>query len=63
MSESEVIVPKSGPNLADAPEAPPENANVFGYNVASEAKKSFVPESNPNSPLAAGWYDWEGKVS
>lgn len=54
MSESEVIVPKAGPNPADAPEAPPETAQVFGYNVASEAKKSFVPEANPNSPLAAG---------
>jgi len=53
MSESE-LTPKAGPNPADAPEAPPETAQVFGYDVASEAKKSFVPKSNPNSPLAAG---------
>lgn len=45
---------KLGPNPADAPETPPENANVFGYNVASQTKTEFVTKPNPNSPLAAG---------
>lgn len=53
MSESE-STPRVGPNPADAPEAPPETAQVFGYDVASESKKSYTPQANPNSPLAAG---------
>lgn len=43
--------PKAAPNAA--PEAP-ENAKVFGYDVAAQAKSNPVQKSNPNSPLAAG---------
>ena len=46
--------PKVGPTAADAPEAAPETANVFGYNVASQAKTAPAQKANPNSPLAAG---------
>lgn len=46
--------PKSGPNLADAPEATPENSKVFGYNVAQQARQPQSQKPNPNSPLAAG---------
>lgn len=49
------LVEKTGPNEADSPSIPPEDANVFGYNVASEASnRSVVSQPNPNSPLAAG---------
>lgn len=43
--------PTSAPN--SAPEAA-ENANVFGYDVASQAKQVSTEKTNPNSPLAAG---------
>lgn len=46
--------PKVGPNPSDAPEAPPETANVFGYDVASQPAQPRQPQANPNSPLAAG---------
>jgi len=48
--------PKAGPNAADAPEVTSENANVFGYDVASQAKRGNpAPQApNVNSPLAAG---------
>lgn len=51
MSET---TPKNGPNAADAPEVAPEAAKVFGYDVASQAKKTAAAKPNPNSPLAAG---------
>lgn len=46
--------PKFGPNLADAPASQPENAQVFGYNVAQQSR--VAPQQKPNtaSPLAAG---------
>lgn len=43
--------PTAGPN--SAPETS-ENANVFGYNVASQVKEASAEKTNPNSPLAAG---------
>jgi hypothetical protein len=46
--------PSVGPNPADAPETPSEGANVFGYDVASQASSTFKPQPNPASPLAAG---------
>ena len=49
---SEELNPKVGPNPADDPETPNPEANVFGYDVASQAKVG--PSPNPNSPLAAG---------
>jgi len=50
---SEDLSPKLGPNASDAPEVPPENAKVFGYNVAQQVG-TYVQKPNPNSPLAAG---------
>jgi len=47
--------PKTGPNPSDSPSTSPENAKVFGYDVASQSRKaSSAPKVNPNSPLAAG---------
>ena len=46
--------PKVGPTAADAPEATPETANVFDYNVASNARTVAPAKPNPASPLAAG---------
>jgi hypothetical protein len=52
---SEELTPKLGPNLSDSPESPPEEAKVFGYNVAQQARTgNHVSKPNPNSPLAAG---------
>jgi hypothetical protein len=52
---SEELTPKLGPNAADAPAAPVEDAKVFGYDVASQARVGSNPNKpNPNSPLAAG---------
>jgi len=51
---SEDLNPKLGPNLADAPETPPVDAKVFGYNVAQQVRSNYVSKPNPNSPLAAG---------
>jgi len=50
----EELTPKVGPNLSDSPETPPETAQVFGYDVASQFRAA-PPPPNPNSPLAAGW--------
>lgn len=50
----EELTPKIGPNEADAPAVPPENANVFGYDVASQAGTVSASQPNPASPLAAG---------
>lgn len=46
--------PKTGPNPSDSPSASPENAKVFGYDVAAQSRTSKSPKANPNSPLAAG---------
>lgn len=46
--------PKVGPSAADAPTSAPENAKVFGYDVASNARKVAPSKPNPASPLAAG---------
>jgi hypothetical protein len=46
--------PKVGPTLADAPEESPKEANVFGYDVASQSKNVSAQKPNPASPLAAG---------
>jgi hypothetical protein len=43
--------PTAAPN--PAPEAP-KDAQVFGYDVAAQAKSIPVQKPNPNSPLAAG---------
>jgi hypothetical protein len=45
----------SDPTLSPlaAPSAP-EDAQVFGYNVAEQAGTTPEPEVNPFSPLAAG---------
>jgi hypothetical protein len=51
---SEELIPKSGPNSADSPETPPEDAKIFGYNVAQQSKIDSINKPNPNSPLAAG---------
>lgn len=51
MSET---TPKVGPSVADAPENAPETAKVFGYDVASNARKVAPAKPNPASPLAAG---------
>lgn len=52
---SEELNPKLGPNPSDAPENPPAEAKVFGYNVAQQSRNNnFVNKPNPNSPLAAG---------
>lgn len=49
------LVERTGPNESDSPVTPPDDANVFGYNVAAEAaNRSVVNQPNPNSPLAAG---------
>jgi hypothetical protein len=50
----EDTTPKVGPNEADAPVAAPETANVYGYDVASQAKTVAPSKPNPASPLAAG---------
>ena len=46
--------PKVGPNEADSPAPAPENAQVFGYNVATNSKTVTPSSPNPASPLAAG---------
>ena len=51
---TEEQTPKVGPTAADAPEQPPEEAKVFGYDVASNARTMTQPKPNPMSPLAAG---------
>jgi len=51
MTES---TPKLGPNPSDAPQSPPEDAKVFGYDVAQQARFTHINKPNPNSPLAAG---------
>jgi len=51
--------PKTSPNAE--PEAPSE-ANVFSYDVASQVKAAPEVKPNPNSPLAAGWYDRKRSV-
>ena len=51
---SEELTPKVGPNEADSPAAAPEDAKVFGYDVASNARSVSQPKPNPASPLAAG---------
>lgn len=48
MSDSD---PRLSPN--SAPETP-EDAKVFGYDVASQASKPPEQKPNPMSPLAAG---------
>jgi hypothetical protein len=50
----EESTPKMGPNEADAPVSAPETANVFDYNVASNASTPAPVKPNPASPLAAG---------
>ena len=57
--------PKSGPNAADAPAETPADSKTFGYDVAAQAGRGTpkAAEPNPNSPLAAGWYnDWKGSI-
>lgn len=52
---SEELTPKVGPNPSDSPATPDPEANVFGYDVASQARVGSNPNKpNPNSPLAAG---------
>ena len=52
---SEELTPKVGPNLSDSPATPDPEANVFGYDVASQARVGSNPNKpNPNAPLAAG---------
>ena len=51
---SEDLTPKLGPNEADSPAPTPEDAKVFGYDVASQVSTSTPQKPNPNSPLAAG---------
>ena len=53
--------PTTAPN--SAPEAP-EGANVFGYDVASEANNASNAQNtpSPHSPLAAGWNDWKRSI-
>lgn len=46
--------PKVGPSAADAPTSAPDNAKVFGYDVAANARKVAPAKPNPASPLAAG---------
>lgn len=49
------VTPKNGPNPSDSPSTSPENSKVFGYDVASQARKTAsAPKVNPNSPLSAG---------
>lgn len=50
----EESTPKVGPNESDAPSEAPENAQVFGYDVASNARTVAPTKPNPASPLAAG---------
>lgn len=47
---------KVGPNAADSPAEVSSEANVFGYDVASQARNgaAAAAQVNPNSPLAAG---------
>lgn len=59
MSET---TPKVGPNSSDAPEATPESAKVFDYNVAANARTVAPSKPNPASPLAAGWYDGKRSI-
>jgi hypothetical protein len=51
---SEELTPKVGPNEADSPAPTPEDAKVFGYDVASNAQTVAPSKPNPASPLAAG---------
>lgn len=51
---AEELESKTGPNESDAPVTPPETANVFGYDVASQAGTTRASQPNPASPLAAG---------
>ena len=51
MSEA---TPKVGPSAADAPAEAPKDAQVFGYDVAANARKVAPAKPNPASPLAAG---------
>ena len=46
--------PKVGPTAADAPTEAPEQAKVFDYDVASNARTVAPSKPNPMSPLAAG---------
>lgn len=49
--------PSSGPNPADAPDASPEGAQSFQYDVSKQARKrasEIANKPNPASPLAAG---------
>jgi hypothetical protein len=51
----ESTTPKVGPNPSDAPTNPDPEVNVFGYDVASQARVGSNPNKpNPSSPLAAG---------
>ena len=50
----EESTPKLGPNEADSPAPTPEDAKVFGYDVASNARTVAPSKPNPASPLAAG---------
>ena len=54
MSEELELTSKTGPNPSDSPETPPADANVFGYDVASQASNTRSSAPNPHSPLAAG---------
>jgi hypothetical protein len=45
---------KVGPNESDAPSEAPETAQVFGYDVAANARTVAPAKPNPASPLAAG---------
>lgn len=51
---SEEVISKIGPNESDSPAPAPETANVFGYDVASQAGSVRESKPNPASPLAAG---------
>ena len=50
----EESTPKVGPNPSDTAGTPPETAQVFGYDVASQAATTPASKPNPVSPLAAG---------
>jgi hypothetical protein len=51
---SEETTSRIGPNESDSPSPAPENANVFGYDVASQVGTTSSATPNPASPLAAG---------
>jgi hypothetical protein len=51
---TEEVISKIGPNESDSPTPAPETANVFGYDVASQAGTVTASQPNPSSPLAAG---------